>query len=401
MVTNRCAWRLLPLSDRGNAPSLFAIFNQLIYNYTMKLTLQIKLLPTLEQFNSLKQTMLKSNAACNKISEVAWNEGVFNKYKLQHLVYYDIKNNFGLSAQMVVRCLCKVADAYKLDRKSKRQFRPLGAVTYDARILTFKIDSVSIWSVDGRLKIPFVCHNPKYLPYIKGEADLVFNKGKFYLFQTVEVVEDDVHDIEGFIGVDFGVTDIATLSDGTSFCSDELYKTRDKYFKTRRSVQSKGTVGSRKLLKRLKGREWRFATITNHTIAKQVVEKAKALNLGIAIEDLTHIHKTTKVRKTQRRKHYSWAFAQLRSFLTYKSKLLGIPLEVVPPAYTSQTCSVCHAIGKRRGKVFKCTYCGNIMDADVNAARNIAQLGLTVNQPEKMNVPNFVCHLRLKAVCFS
>ena len=367
----------------------------------MKLTLQIKLLPTDEQGKSLINTMQSCNKACNDISDVAWSEGVFNQYKLHHLVYRRIKDTSNLSAQAVVRCISKVADSYKLNKKSKRQFKLLGAVTYDARILTFKIDSVSIWSVDGRLKIPFVCHNPKYFPYIKGEADLIFNKGKFYLFQTVEVAEDDVHDIEGFIGVDFGITDIATLSDGTSFCSDELYKTRNKYFKTRRSVQSKGTAGSRKLLKRLKGRERRFATITNHTIAKQVVEKAKTLNLGIAIEDLTHIRERTKVRKAQRRKHHSWAFAQLRSFLTYKSKLVGIPLEVVPPAYTSQTCNVCHVIGKRCGKVFKCKCCGNIMDADINAARNIAQLGLTVNQPKKMNVPNLVCHIPLKAVCFS
>jgi IS605 OrfB family transposase len=239
------------------------------------------------------------------------------------------------------------------------------------------------------------------MPYIKGEADLVFNKGKFYLFQTVEVIEDDIHDVEGFIGVDFGVTDIATISDGTSFSSDTLNNVRDKYFKVRRSVQSKGTRGSNKLLKRLKGREQRFATITNHTISKQIVSKAKELNVGIAIEDLTHIRERTTVRKAQRRQHHSWAFAQLRSFLTYKAKLAGIPLEAVPPSYTSQTCNVCHVIGKRQGKVFTCKCCGNVMDADVNAARNIAQLGLTVNQPEKMNVPNFVCHIPLKAISFS
>jgi IS605 OrfB family transposase len=367
----------------------------------MKLTLQIKLLPTDEQAKSLVNTIQSCNKVCNDISNVAWENKVFNQYKLHHLVYRRIKDTSNLTAQAIVRCISKVADSYKLDKKIKRQFKSLGAVTYDTRILSFKTDSVSIWSVDGRLKIPFVCHNTKYLPYIKGEADLVFNKGKFYLFQTVEVVEDDVHDVEGFIGVDFGITDIVTLSDGTNFSSDILNNVRDNYFKTRCSVQSKGTPGSKKLLKRLKGREQRFATITNHTIAKQVVEKARALNMGIAIEDLTHIRETTIVRRAQRRKHHSWAFAQLRSFLTYKAKLLGIPLEVVPPAYTSQTCNVCHMIGKRRGKVFKCTCCDNIMDADVNAARNIAQLGLTVNQPEKMNVPNLVCHIPLKAVCFS
>ncbi|GFP32583.1 hypothetical protein HKBW3S42_00887, partial [Candidatus Hakubella thermalkaliphila] len=47
-----------------------------------------------------------------------------------------------------------------------------------------------------------------------------------------------------------------------------------------------------KCLKRLKGREARFATVTNHAIAKQVVEKAKSLNMGIALEDLTGIRES-------------------------------------------------------------------------------------------------------------
>lgn len=349
----------------------------------MKLTLHIKLRPTDEQAKSLLATLEEANSACNKISGVAWEKKVFNQFKVHHLVYHDLKNSTRLAAQMLVRCISKVVDAYKLDRKKKRSFRPLGAITYDPRILSFKDMVASIWSVDGRLKIPFVCHNPKYLPYIKGEADLVAKKGKFYLFQTVEVPEDGIKDVEEFIGVDFGVTDIATLSDGTSFGSETLNNIRDKRFKVRRSVQSKGTDGSKKLLKRLKGREQSFATITNHTIAKRIVEKAVSENKGIAIEDLTRIRERTTVRKSQRRRHHSWAFSQLRSFLEYKARLAGIPLVAIDPRYTSQTCNVCKCIGDRNGKRFVCTSCGNVADADVNAARNIARLGLSVNQPEK------------------
>lgn len=169
----------------------------------MKLTLQIKLLPDKEQHQTLLETIKVANIACNRISDVAWVKKEFNQYRLHQLVYRDIKESFKLTAQVVIRCISKVVDAYKLDKKTKRIFRPLGAITYDSRILSYKPDSVSIWSVDGRLRIPFVCHNPKYLPYIKGEADLVTKKGKFYLFQTCEVPEDDMLDVEDFIGVDF------------------------------------------------------------------------------------------------------------------------------------------------------------------------------------------------------
>lgn len=366
----------------------------------MKLTLQIKLLPVKEQEKSLLDTFKECNKACNEISDVAWENKTFNQFKLHYLVYRKIKDTSRLTAQALVRCISKVSDSYKLNRKAKRKFKPLGAITYDTRILSYgkKFQEISIWSVGGRLKIPFVCHNPKYLPYIKGEADLVTKKGKFYLFQTVEVPEEHVKDIEEFIGCDFGIIAIATLSDGTSFGSEKLNKVRDKYFKVRKSVQTKDTRGSKKLLKRLKGREQRFATITNHTIAKQVVEKAKSLNKGIAIEDLSHIRERTTVRKAQRRKHHSWAFAQLRSFLEYKAKLAGIPFVVVNPKYTSKICNTCKTIGNRNGKHFSCPSCGNATDADVNAAKNIAQLGLFCKPDRKdMSMLNLISHIPLKA----
>ena len=359
----------------------------------MKLTLQIKLLPTQEQFTSLKNTLIEANTACNAISDTAWNKKLFNQFKLHREVYHPIKSSFNLSAQMVVRCISKVADSYKLDKKVKREFRILGAITYDARILSYTKDGVSLWSVDGRLKgIKFVCHNPNYLPYIKGEADLVFKKGKFYLFQTVEVPEEKVKDIEEFIGCDFGQADVCTLSDGTNFNSEQLKKVRKKYSKVRASVQSKGTKGAKKLLKRLSGRERRFVSINNHSIAKQIVEKAVRENKGIAVEDLSNIRKTAKPKsKALKTELNRWSFYQLRQYLTYKAQLKGVKLFVVPPAYTSQMCADCFWIGERKGKRFSCKHCGCVADADHNAARNISTWGEVVNSPEKSDM--FSCAL--------
>jgi len=98
----------------------------------MKLTLKIKLLPTDEQANLLLETMKEANTVCNAISDVAWEKRIFNNFKLHHEVYHAYKATFKLSSQVLVRCVAKVADAYKLDRKVKREFRPLGAITYDA-----------------------------------------------------------------------------------------------------------------------------------------------------------------------------------------------------------------------------------------------------------------------------
>lgn len=360
----------------------------------MKLTLKIKLLPSKEQAKGLLDTIKQANIACNEISEIAFTKKLYNQYKLHHETYHRIKASSKLSAQIVVRCISKVADAYKIDKKIQRRFKPFGAITYDPRILTYKENTASIWSMGGRVKIPFVCHNHNYIPYIKGEADLLFKNGKFYLFQTVEVPEKDMKDVEDFIGVDFGQTDIAVLSDGTNFNSNELKKVRKKYSKVRSSVQSKGTKSSKRLLKRLSGKERRFVSINNHTIAKQIVAKAKEENKGIAIEDLTNIRKTAKPKSKQQKTELNrWSFFQLRQYLTYKSLLAGVKLVAVPPAYTSQTCNVCNHIGERNGKHFKCKNCGNVADADYNASLNIATWGRTVNRPESSTMFCSLHHL--------
>lgn len=360
----------------------------------MKLTLKIKLLPTDEQANLLLDTMKEANAVCGAISEVAWQEKVFNNFKLHRKVYHSYKATFNLSSQMLIRQIAKVADAYKLDKKTKRTFRPLGSIAYDSRIMTYKPDNiVSLWCIGGRQKIDFVCHNPDYIPYIKGEADLVYKKGKFYLFQTVEVPEEDVEDVESFVGVDFGLVSIATLSNGKEFNSKKLQDYREKRQKVRSSVQSKRTRGSKKLLKRLSGRERTTASIINHTIAKQIVQIAKEENKGIALEDLKGIRfSSLKKGKKFRTRVGKWSFNQLRQYISYKAILNGVPVVLVNPRYTSKTCSKCHHIGNRKGKVLECNNCGNNMDADVNASLNIATLGCSVNNSEKSSMYSCALH---------
>jgi putative transposase len=354
----------------------------------MKLTLKIKLLPTDEQANLLLETMKEANAVCDAISEIAWQEKVFNNFKLHHKVYHSYKATFNLSSQMLIRQIAKVADAYKLDKKTKRTFRTLGSIAYDSRIMTYKPNNVvSLWCIGGRQKISFVCHNPDYIPYIKGEADLVYKKGKFYLFQTVDVPKEDVEDVEEFVGCDFGLTDIVVTSDGVKHSADGLDKYREHRQKVRSSIQSKGTRSSRKLLKRLSGKEKTYASIVNHAIAKSIVQSAKEQGKGIAIEDLTGIRFTSKKRnKKFRTKLGKWNFSMLRQYIEYKALLNGVKCIAVAPAYTSQTCSACNHIGKRTNKVFKCTNTNckvDSIDADFNAAQNISLLGASVNMPEK------------------
>lgn len=351
----------------------------------MKLTLKIKLLPTDQQAESLIQTIREANACCNALSDIAWKERVFARFKLHRQGYYTMRESFSLSSQMIIRQIAKVADAYRLDRKSKRTFKPLGSISYDPRIMTYKPNGVvSMWCIGGRQKIAFVCHNRNYLPYIQGEADLVYKNGKFFLMQSVNIPDQDIEDVESFVGVDFGLVEIATTSDGTKYNSAELTAYREKRQKVRSSLQSKGTKGSKRVLKRLSGKERTHGAIVNHTISKAIVKNAAKKGKGIAIENLKGIRFSSKKKgKKFRSAVGKWSFYQLRQFLTYKSAIAGIPLVVVPPAYTSKTCSSCLHIGNRNGKHFTCDNCGHNDDADINASKVISLLGASINRPEE------------------
>ena len=110
----------------------------------VKLTIQLKLLPTPDQADALTRTLVTANAACDYISQVAWESRTFGKFALQKACYHAVRETFGLTAQMVIRALSKVGDAYKLDTKTKRTFRPTSAIAYDDRILSFAMPDSSV-----------------------------------------------------------------------------------------------------------------------------------------------------------------------------------------------------------------------------------------------------------------
>src|ERR687886_438682 len=110
----------------------------------MKLTVQPKLIPSPEQADALRRTLEAANAACDYISQVAWESKTFRQFAIHKLTYQAVRETFHLAAQLAVRCIAKVADAYKLSRKTQRTFQPLGAVPYDDRILSYNLKSSEV-----------------------------------------------------------------------------------------------------------------------------------------------------------------------------------------------------------------------------------------------------------------
>jgi IS605 OrfB family transposase len=66
-------------------------------------------------------------------------------------------------------------------------------------------------------------------------------------------------------------------------------------------------------------REARFQSHTNHVISTALVHKAVVARKALALEDLTGIRERTTVRRANRYERHSWAFFQLRQYITYKA----------------------------------------------------------------------------------
>jgi putative transposase len=364
----------------------------------MKQTMLLKLAPTPEQHQALLETMHASNAAANYVAQIAFAEQTANKFELQKLVYSELRTTYRLGAQLAIRCISKASEAYKRDKSIQPHFRPEGGIVYDPRVMSFKgLNTVSLLTLSGRVLLSFRVggYQASRLEQIKGQADLLYRNGTFFLAVTLDVPEPTLDTPSGTLGVDVGIVNLATDSTGESFSGEAVEKNRKRMHALRQHLQKRGTKSAKRHLKKLSGKEARLKRNTNHVISKWIVHKANANGQGIAIEELRHIRQRTDstVRRSQRSRHTSWSFGQLRSFLSYKAALAGVPLQVVDPAYTSRTCSVCGHCEKANRKSqasFECVQCGYRCNADVNAAINISRV--VVMQPIVSSGSRSGCH---------
>ncbi|MGV9376418.1 RNA-guided endonuclease InsQ/TnpB family protein [Nonomuraea sp. NPDC003707] len=370
----------------------------------VRLVVQVKLLPTPEQATALEATLRAANRAATLVARIAFDQRCFRNFDLRKHAYEQVKAEFGLAAQAAQHVIKKVADAYRtlhanvaagnLGKPGSRRrvqvenrpigFRPGAAQPYDDRCLSWQHGgrTVSIWTVAGRLRgIAFtgsVQQLALLATYRKGESDLVWREGMWFLHATIEVPGVPITVPDGFLGVDLGIANIATTSDGERRSGKLLNAVRHRHRELRRRLQAKNTKSAKRLLKRRRRKEARFAANVNHSIAKQIVTEAERTGQGIALEDLQGIRDRVRLRRPQRVALHSWSFHQLGVFIGYKAARLGVAVIHVDPCYTSQQCSHCGHVDKNNRpdqETFICTSCGFAEHADVNAARNIASRG--------------------------
>ena len=384
------------------------------------LTIVCKINPTPEQVAKIEATLQAFVNACNYINEVV-DPKLTHNVTIQNLVYKDVREQFGLASNLVIRAINRVSSNRKTAKrmnKPVRKFLPTSA-DYDARIFSFREKdwSVSLTLVGGRERFLVDIgsyQKGKLSGFTPTSATLVKHQNGTYSV-NIQVKNDapSPQKSQAVIGVDLGRRDVAVTSEGESFSGQQITQVRDRYSRVRASLQKKASEGTRstrrrarQILQRLSGRERRFQSWVNHNVSKHIVGKAKESGCSIAIEDLTGIRERTNEQprnKTERRRSNSWAFFQLRTFLDYKALGAGVEVIKVNPAYTSQTCHKClhiHPVkGKsyRSGKTFNCQHCNWKGDADLNGANVIKLLGASVNSPGGSYLS---CELRRKVEYF-
>ena len=371
----------------------------------VKRTIPVKLDVPDERRNDLHQTIEQFNRACNYTVEHGRNDDgylILNKSKVHDKVYYDLREETDLPANLCVRAYSKAVEAMKstVAEWKKGNSRPLPrfkqpSAVYDKRTLTIKDRSATLSTINGRVAVEYVIgdYQRSYLDdddYEKRMGTLHYREDddSFYL-HVVLLKEVEERGGDRVMGVDLNLKNVAVTSTGRFFDGGELLWGQNHYFRVRRSLQDKGTRSAKQALARLSGRENRFVLDRLHTISRRLVEEAQSHDCSyIAVENLTHIrNRMDNGNDRLKRQMHQWAFRELQELLAYKAAEYGIRVEPIPPAFTSQTCSRCgHQSSTNRDSKtgwFECNECGQEYDGDYNAAKNIGLRLLTVPEGKR------------------
>ena len=224
--------------------------------------------------------------------------------------------------------------------------------------------------------------------YTVGDSSIGKDGKKLTLYLTMKTpVKEVTLDENTIVGVDLGIAVPAVCA--LNNCDDRYlfigskkahtdFCTKMQNQRSRLQEQlalNRGGHGRKKKCKpldRFTKREHNYKTTSNHKISRDVVDFAIEHHAKyIHLEDLSGISKERKNKWVLR----NWTYAQLQEFIEYKAAKVGIIVKYINPHHTSQNCSACRewCEGNREDQAhFKCKICGNEMNADLNAARNIA-----------------------------
>jgi putative transposase len=348
-----------------------------------------------EDKKKLLKTMEAFALAYNMSAEYGFEHRIQDKISNSMAMYHKIREAIpGLPGAMVQTACFMATDALKgtkfkvMPRKS-----PTSCVRYTWRAASVYLESgyAMIQTMDCRVVATFKVpdHFAKYADWKVKCSYLRFDKGTKSFYLNVAVENQDVQESEeiGVLGIDRGLRNLAVCSNNKFFNSSEFKRVKGKNAFLRAQLQAKGTHSAKRKLKKLAGRERRFVACINHRMAKEIVSMPYKT---FVLEDLTGIRSKRSAVWQFRRDLSQWPYGEFRKDLEYKAEELGKEVLMVNAMYTSQKCSRCGRTShkSRKGALFNCVECGFQIDADLNAARNIAQIGKSALGRLQASKPN-------------
>ena len=355
----------------------------------------------------LDETMSVYRDACNFVSEYIFRTHDLKQGSLNKVLYYTLRERFGLKSQMAQSVLKTVIAKYKTIQENQDAWikpffkKPQYDLVWN-RDYSLTQNCFSLNTLNGRVKLSYFSKGmEKYFDhtiYKFGTAKLVNKHGKYYLHISVtyDVEESSISDICNVVGIDRGINFIvATYGSNhkSGFVSGKAIKQkRVNYSKLRKELQMRKTPSSRRRLKAIGQRENRWMQDLNHQVSKALVKNNPKHTLFV-LEDLSGIRNATERVKTKERyASVSWAFYDLEQKLIYKAKQNQSSVIKVNPCYTSQSCPICgHTEKSNRNKkihLFSCKNCGYRSNDDRIGAMNLYRMG--INYLVDSQVPNTV-----------
>ena len=274
---------------------------------------------------------------------------------------------------------------------------------YDVRTITLRGSQLTFSTCERRIKTIISIlefFTERYSPSegwkLKGANIGMNRKGRVFVNLIYECPDPVIEENKDgkIVGLDRGVYNIVTTSDGIHYGAKDVRRVKRKYNHVRSVLQKKGTRSAKRRLVSISGCEKRFVHDQNHCISKKLANTDENVSVYV-LEDLSSMNMLRlkgKSNRTMRKWLSNWSYSDLEEKLIYKCKRNGIKVEFVDARYTSQKCSVCKTIDKasRKGNRYTCRHCGSRMHADTNAAINIRDNYITrvmqsgqaaVNQP--------------------
>lgn len=341
----------------------------------------------------LLKTATLYTQACQLALDYGFRNKTYNKKKLNAGTYRRIRKLLPILPSSLVQCARdQAAELLKRERCKTLPTKKRLQVRYDKRTFKFYAERqyVSLSTVAGRLNFSVNVYDycKQYQNGTYTNAQLIIKNGNAFL--NIQCRIPDVPSVVNVdsarvLGIDRGILNIVTCSDNSFVNSRHLRAVKGRYQYLKAKLQSIGTASAKRKLKKLSGAERRFTLDVNHVIAKKLVQKAYEV---YAVETLKAGHWKIHGRRLNKMLG-GWSYGELLTLLTYKAENVGKRVLQVNPSYTSQRCTRCGYTDRenRKGLHFRCKQCGFELNADLNAARNIGQLGrselirLSVNQP--------------------